>query len=262
MKAFLILVLTGAFFFSCTEEKIVEERAIDFQTNTKSMMSKGCESPDSLCAKIVVEYPVLDESETDSALGEIQKKIDELVAQPVITEEKFDSFEQTAKHFIAEYQNFVREFPDTKQSWEVKRTTKIVFNRIPILSFQHEDFSYTGGAHPNTMIKYYNFKTTTGELLKLDQIINAEKLPDLLTLAESEFRKSAQIDKNKSLEEAGFWFDNNQFYLPDNYLITKEGLKFLFNSYEVAPYSMGQIEFEIPYDKLKGMLLITSLMEK
>lgn len=39
----------------------------------------------------------------------------------------------------------------------------------------------------------------------------------------------------------------------DNFALTKEGIKFIFNPYEIAPYAMGQQEFTIPYSALQAI---------
>jgi len=54
--------------------------------------------------------------------------------------------------------------------------------------------------------------------------------------------------------EAGFYFEQDIFTLTDNFAITKEGLKFVYNPYEVAPYAFGQQEIIIPYTSLKEVI--------
>jgi len=54
--------------------------------------------------------------------------------------------------------------------------------------------------------------------------------------------------------EAGFYFDNDVFTLTDNFAITKKGLKFVYNPYEVAPYALGQQEIMIPYALIKELI--------
>ena len=39
-------------------------------------------------------------------------------------------------------------------------------------------------------------------------------------------------------------------YIPDNFLLHKEGVSFLFNRYDIAPYSVGEIVIEIPYEEI------------
>ena len=48
---------------------------------------------------------------------------------------------------------------------------------------------------------------------------------------------------------------DNQFALNNNFLITPLGLRFLYNQYEIKPYSAGQTVLFIPYAKIKSLLL-------
>jgi hypothetical protein len=47
---------------------------------------------------------------------------------------------------------------------------------------------------------------------------------------------------------------NSELYIPDNYLIDEDGVEFLYNEYEIAPYEAGTIKLKIPYKKLKPIL--------
>ena len=44
------------------------------------------------------------------------------------------------------------------------------------------------------------------------------------------------------------------FFVPDNFVITKNGLKFLYNENEAKAYAFGQTSFFVPYSKLKDVL--------
>jgi hypothetical protein len=44
--------------------------------------------------------------------------------------------------------------------------------------------------------------------------------------------------------------------LNDNFHFTGDSMAFFYNSYEIAPYSAGQIEFSIPLKDIQGYLKI------
>ena len=50
--------------------------------------------------------------------------------------------------------------------------------------------------------------------------------------------------------------------MTDNFALTKDGLKFVYNPYEIAPYAMGQQEIVIPYSELKSLLKPNALLTK
>ena len=39
----------------------------------------------------------------------------------------------------------------------------------------------------------------------------------------------------------------------DNFYITEDGVTFIYNHYEIAPYAMGIIKITIPWNELEGL---------
>ena len=65
----------------------------------------------------------------------------------------------------------------------------------------------------------------------------------------------------EGLVEKGFFniediFPNNNFWLDD------KGIHYAFNQYEIAPYVMGVIEIDIPYEDLKDILKAENVIDK
>lgn len=112
---------------------------------------------------------------------------------------------------------------------------------------------YTGGAHGNGVNRIMYFNKSTGEEIKInDFFLN---LDELNKLGEFYFRKSREIDAKVDLNEAGYWFDDGRFYLPDNFYREKDNIVFFYNQYEIAPYSEGVIELIIPIEKLQPYMV-------
>jgi hypothetical protein len=42
--------------------------------------------------------------------------------------------------------------------------------------------------------------------------------------------------------------------VPDNFLLLKDEVRFVYNRYDIAPYALGAIELALPYDKIKDCL--------
>ena len=79
-------------------------------------------------------------------------------------------------------------------------------------------------------------------------------------LAEKDFRKIRELKPGESLEAAGFWFKDGKFKLTDNFVIQKDGLKFLFNDYEIGPHVLGSTEIFVPYSDLKQIIKTDGLL--
>jgi len=122
------------------------------------------------------------------------------------------------------------------------------------LSFKLLDFSQTGGAHPATFIKYFSFDLNTGKQLKLSDLIIEKKLDELNLLAEKKFRKNNNFTDTTDYQQKGYFVENGNLKLNNNFMVTPEGLSFLYNSYEIAPYSMGSTKIKLGKDEIKNFL--------
>jgi hypothetical protein len=43
--------------------------------------------------------------------------------------------------------------------------------------------------------------------------------------------------------------------VPDNFLLEKEGVTFLYNTYDIAPYYMGRFQLTVPYEEINTYLI-------
>jgi len=68
----------------------------------------------------------------------------------------------------------------------------------------------------------------------------------------SSARKKYGLDLNKPMTDAGFFVE----YIDptDNFYVTKDGMGFFYNQYEVAPYALGPIEIFVSYRDLNRIL--------
>jgi len=123
------------------------------------------------------------------------------------------------------------------------------------------EYSYTGGAHANSMVEFKNYNLSNGDEITLDEIIRPDKQTDLKKIGEAEFRKVRELSAEADLGQAGFWFEDNEFYLNDNFLITDSSLVFYYNDYEITAYAYGPTELIIPLFKIKSLVDDKSLLK-
>lgn len=128
-----------------------------------------------------------------------------------------------------------------------------------------------GGAHGNETRIFFNFDLKTGKLIHEQDLFQSgfeKPLTDLIKARILEDIKSAPQEKNSeailSLDDTDYWTESIK---PNgNFYITDEGIAYVFNTYEIAPYQMGQTEVALPYSKIKKLLkpnsLVAYLVEK
>lgn len=113
-------------------------------------------------------------------------------------------------------------------------------------------WSYTGGAHGNGYVTYHLIDREDGRQLELKDVFT--DLDALNAIAEPYFRALFELDRTESLNDYGFWFDNDEFTVNENFTFIGGSVQFYYNSYEIAPYSGGPTELVIPMDTIKHLL--------
>lgn len=155
------------------------------------------------------------------------------------------TIEESINIFNEEYKAFNKDFPDSTLPWEAQIDGEILFESSKIISVAITSYVNTGGAHGNTNITFLNFDAETGKRLK-----NTDLLKDV-----EGFNNIAKSYLKDALKEEDILFDLDSFQLPENIGYTMEGLVLLYNTYEIASYATGIIEFTIPFEKANSFLV-------
>lgn len=218
---------------------------------------------DSYCAKYVVEYPLFYGFIETPLKDSLNKLLTELSTSSIYTGNLTVSVDKAGEEFIKEYVNFMNsEEAYHTVPYDLLKYITVQLNRSGIISLSFVEYSFTGGAHGTYYEGYYNINTNNGVEIKKSELFKEYAYNNLLFYAEKVFRKNKEIAEGISLEEAGYWFENNKFYLPENFLITSEGIKFIYNPYEIASWAEGLIEIFLPYSDIKDFINENSLVYK
>lgn len=204
---------------------------------------QGCELGASNCTYIKFSYP---EFQSDSSLV---NRISDGIKRTVFEEYPKDP-NLICDEFIEEYEIFAKEeFGNTPYEWAWYQVSEAevlsVQKRVISVSVRHD--SFLGGAHPNLYFNLLNFSPNTGEMISYKDIFSEESQGELVKLLEHELRKQRNLKKKESLNENGFWLPEDKLILSENFAFTDNGLLFIYNSYEIAPYAMGIITITLPY---------------
>jgi hypothetical protein len=201
-----------------------------------------------------------DESEDSSTIIEITyPKIHGLLNKTV--EEKINSFlEEEFFKSIEWFDEFVAmldSFPTLEYergmffSFETGFDIKLLNEKVLSLALNHYEF--TGGAHGNFFAMGYTFDLNTGDLLTLDKIIRQGSLPDITKICE---QRILEMFEAESLSDAGMFEDYIDLTTDQDFFLLSDALVFQFDPYEIAPYSMGNIEVVIPFESINDHLVI------
>jgi hypothetical protein len=263
MTLIIFLLIGIVFFFSCGgKDGTSMENDLKYELVKYEKQSEGCDSlREDNCAKIRIEFPQITNFENEA----IKDKINNSIASLFSMNESFTSdsidINDEMESFISDYEDYISEFPNAFQSWFIERTGQVKLNKGNIFSIDFMEYSYTGGAHPNTIVVFKNYNLSNGEEVTLDEIISPSKQSDLTRIGETEFRKLKELTVEADLGQAGFWFESNEFYLNDNFLITDSSLVFYYNNYEITAYAFGPTELSVPFVKIKTLVEEKSLIK-
>lgn len=216
--------------------------------------------PDSIYIRALEYY---DESEDSSTIIEITyPKLFGLSNKSV--EEKINSFlEEEFLKSVEWYEEFVSmldSIPTIEYeyglyfSFETGFDIKLLTENYLSIVLNHYEF--TGGAHGHFYSMGYTFNLITGELLSLDKIISPNSINEIIRLCE---QKILEMYDAKSLSDAGLFEDQLDLTLDQDYYLLPDALIFQFDPYEIAPYSMGNIEVAIPYEEIKKFIILKNL---
>ena len=228
---------------------------ISYELKSISKESGDCEGEMGKCITAVVQYVAV-KSNQPIAHQVINTSIEK------VTKGNAPTIAASLDSFIVEAKKFFEEFPDVPTGYGLEVEQSVLLNTPTLLTIEAFNYAFTGGAHGNYGTVYYNFDATTGKMIRLEDIlIEAYEIP-LKAIAEPIFKQNYLETGMTNYSDAGFYFENDVFKLTENFAITKEGLKFLYNPYEVAPYVLGQQEIIIPYVDLTELIKPNSLIEQ
>jgi hypothetical protein len=136
--------------------------------------------------------------------------------------------------------------------WSVDISNSINESHKEYIHLALSGWSYMGGAHGNGETFDVLIDRKTGRVLRLEDFFT--DISELTAIAEAIFRKDQELDADTDLGEAGFWFEDGEFLLNENFSFNGETLEFAYNPYEIAPYAAGMISLSIPRAKINHLL--------
>lgn len=246
---FVVVLIVGVLACNPSRKEMVTKPKPSFEMKTFRLESTGgCSSDTIPCARYEITYPVfsnLDSVVIDSIKGAINLALDG--SDPG---KAGRSFEMTGKEFIADYEQFKNEFPESVMGWHFEGTVEVDSLSTSILCLTTSTDYFTGGAHGGHGTYFVNIDPATGSKIKLSDRFKPGFEEPLREAGEKIFKATYLRD---SLSEAAqsYQFEEGTFTLNSNYTFTGSGIKFLYNIYEIAPYSAGVQEIVIPYEDIK-----------
>lgn len=130
-------------------------------------------------------------------------------------------------------------------------------SREDVIGYTLATYSFTGGAHGNSATLYLNMDARTGEVLTADSVFVAEKKDEIKSLIERQLMADNGCESLDSLRAKTAITVLGDVYVGDNnFILWQDGVQFIYNQYEIAPYAVGAIRVKLTYEQLEGCLKI------
>lgn len=154
----------------------------------------------------------------------------------------------------AQISEFVAEDYHTIYSWENNFNVEAQTDKFVSLAIK--SYSYEGGAHGSSKISQQTFRKEDGREFGWNNMFNETnkyKLRELLTKKVMEY-----FHVNSETELKDCLLNPDDAYLiplPETPpMMLENGIRFVYQQYEIAPYAAGMPSFVLPYSEVKPLL--------
>ncbi len=175
--------------------------------------------------------------------------------EPNLTKSLKQLVEESKTSLLNEYQTQLKDFPENYNGYDHDIKQRFILQNENFISFEVERYSFSAGAHGMGWTDFIHHDLKTGKRLYLNDFFKSTD--KLMKLAESSFRKQMELKENDDLEKSGYWFTNNKFHINENFCFRNDSIEFMYNQYEIAPFSMGPILIKVPTKEVKSDLTET-----
>lgn len=243
---FVLIILTS----SCTSKPARQETAIETSLSfrTETLEKESCVGEN--CAKLKLFWPVASGNE---AADKINLAIEEKMSLMVQTGENLAPLDSMIAMYFQSFEAFKKDIPDSYGGWEIEVSAEVSYESDSTLSIYFSQFSFLGGAHPNSAVSFLNFDPKTGEALSNDRLILDET--QFFNLTEMKFSEYHEVEKGVNL------VDDGRFFLPETgfFLANAMGFKdnkfwVIYVPYEIGPYVLGYTELGFSKEELGQMV--------
>ena len=167
------------------------------------------------------------------------------------------TLEQAADSFANKYtRDYVKNFAplyrddhgdEQKRAWYnyiFNMNTRVESRCEHVVTYFTELDYYEGGAHGINQLLTMNFDDRTGEQITLSDIFVPGYQPQLEHLLLEKLLESTGAKDLDDLHDKGYLYSMDMF-APENFVLDDDGITFIYNPYEIAPYSMGKTELSV-----------------
>ena len=206
---------------------------------------------DSLIMSVSLEYPVKGASE------EVIDKISHSILTTAFDlEEEPGTVIETARRYEDNLKDgYFNEYEDVKEigvrSWEDRVNGYFSGKYGPFVSYMVEYYGFRGGAHGIATLTPVVFNSKTGDLVPEEEFFVEGYRNPVAGLIRNHLLDALEGDE----EALATIFEPDLVGPNGNYEVTKDGVTWYYQPYDIAPYDLGVISVTVPWKELKPYVL-------
>lgn len=230
-----------------------------------------CEQKDStLKCSVVVDYPSGDDSLSVGVRRYVAGELARLFLPTMQEEDEpaavFNGAKEDGKALVDFYGNMnnvylkaqyaeLKEFGIAGLSYDL--SIRKTYETDRYLTYETSCYVFLGGAHGSALCRQVNIVKATGKVLAATiDTLKQKALQPILRRGVKEYISKAENRKIKDRDLQNMLFvEHGIIPLPATVpVLTPEGLRFVYQQYEIGPYALGMVEFTVPYADVKSCL--------
>ena len=206
---------------------------------------------DSLIMSISLEYPV-----KGASVEVIDKISHSILGTAFDMEEEPGAVEETARQYEDNLKDeYFNEYEDVKEagirSWEDRVNGYFSGRYGQYVSYMVEYYGFRGGAHGIATMTPVVFDRKTGDLVSEETLFIDGYRNPVSALIQNHLLDALEGDE----EAFGQIFEPDLVGPNGNFEVTKEGVTWYYQPYDIAPYDLGVISVTVPWKELKPYVL-------
>jgi hypothetical protein len=233
VRIYFVLSLISVFIFSCEQKPKQEvQKELEAESFEEVVFFKSvddCQMGNADCSYYKITYPNF----TGKNAAQLNEQMRQIKSPAFDPDRRLEPLEDQAAEFLNEYVSYSTDYPNEPYAWYINHQVKVLSENNEVILISSEIAEYGGGAHPNFAVIYYNMVKSTGHIIKLEELYDLSQQSTISTLL------STQIDPDISLFSPTISPN-------ENFILKGDSITFVFNPYEIAPYSEGVIRLTLP----------------
>lgn len=271
MKSFFVAIL-GMFLLLCSvascKQAETTSSSISFDTlsvDTICPLFKNYDKP-ACHIKVHLEYP--DETTTTALQTAFRRFVASLPKESGFDSDSNESFEAMSRNYVRNYiLEYLSQGPaaidnygedlDAAATWMSYEETvngQVTYCDHEIVSYEMHVYSYSGGAHGSNECYLGVFDLKSQRELQLYDCFPLSSLSQLNLLIQETLISENECSSIEELEQKGLFFSPAEIEASENFSANDEGMTWVYDPYEIGPFSTGVVTISLPWSSLLPLL--------